>query len=298
MADRPKKPTLADEIVMVGVQPHPFRDLYHWLLKANWSHVIGLITVLFLGVNVLYAFAYLALGGIANSTGTFADAFFFSVQTMGTIGYGAMYPQSLAANVLVTSEAVVGLLVTALATGLVFQRFSQPRAYVVFSSRLVISEVDGVPTLMGRLGNDRNDLIVDAEMHLDLVRTAKTKEGHLLYRSAELKLVRNRAASLSRTWSVMHVITPDSPLYGLTPEQAITEELAATLSVSGVDEVTHQTVHAHERYDTDYIVFGARLVDTLTPLPTGTLQLDLSKFDDIEPTAPTASFPFSWKPKP
>jgi inward rectifier potassium channel len=296
MADRPKKPTFADEVVMVGVTPHPFRDLYHWLLKAEWAHVIAIITVLFLGVNVLYALAFLVVGGIANATGSFSDAFFFSVQTMGTIGYGAMYPQSMAANVLVTSEAVVGLLVTALATGLVFQRFSQPRAYVVFSSRLVISEVDGVPTLMGRLGNDRNDLIVNAEMHLDIVRTVKTKEGHLLYRSAELKLVRHRATSLSRTWSVMHVITPDSPLYGLTPEQAVTDELAATLSVFGTDEVTHQTVHAHERYDTPYIIFGARPVDTLSPLPDGKLQLDLSKFDEIEPTQKSDTFPFSWTP--
>jgi inward rectifier potassium channel len=291
-----KKPTLADEVVVVGATPHPIRDLYHWLLKADWVHVLGLITTLFLGVNVLYALAFLAVGGIANSHGTFGEAFFFSVQTMGTIGYGAMYPQTLGANLLVTSEAVVGLLVTALATGLVFQRFSQPRASVVFGSRLAIAPIDGVPTLLGRLGNDRNDAIVNAELHLDIVRTVKTAEGTTLYRSAELKLVRSRATSLSRTWSVMHIITPDSPLYGLTPEQAIADELEASLSVFGVDEITHQTVHARERYLTHQILFGAKPVDLLSELPGGKLQLDIRRFDDMEPTQKTPSFPFSWDP--
>jgi inward rectifier potassium channel len=291
-----KKPTFADEVVVVGATPHPIRDLYHWLLKADWAPVLGLITALFLGVNVLYALAFLAVGGIANSHGTFSEAFFFSVQTMGTIGYGAMYPQTVGANVLVTSEAVVGLLVTALATGLVFQRFSQPRASVVFGSRLAIAPVDGVPTLMGRLGNDRNDAIVNAELHLDVVRTVKTAEGHTFYRSAQLTLVRSRATTLSRTWSVMHVITPDSPLYGMTPEQAVADELEASLSVFGVDEITHQTVHARERYVTHQIVFGARSVDLLSDLPGGRLQLDLRRFDELEPTPKTHSFPFSWDP--
>ncbi len=294
MAAKKKKSTLSDEVVVVGATPHPIRDLYHWLLKAGWVHVLGLITALFLGVNVLYALAFIVVGGIANSHGTFSDAFFFSVQTMGTIGYGAMYPQTMAANVLVTSEAVVGLLVTALSTGLVFQRFSQPRAYVVFSSRLAISVVDGVPTLMGRLGNDRNDAIVNAEIHLDIVRTVKTAEGTTLYRSTELKLVRHRATTLSRTWSVMHVITPDSPLFGMTPEQAIADELEASLSVFGVDEITHQTVHARERYQTHEILFGAKPVDLLTDLPGGKLQLDIRRFDEMEPTPKTESFPFSW----
>jgi inward rectifier potassium channel len=291
----PPKPKLIDEVVIVGATPHPFRDLYHWLMKASWVHVLGLVATSFLAINALYAVAYMQVGGIANAApGSWVDAFFFSVQTMGTIGYGSMYPTSLWANLLVTSEAVVGLLVTAVATGLVFQRVSQPRAQVVFSSRLAICVVDGVPTLMGRLGNDRNDAIVNAQLNLDCVRTVVTKEGTTMYRSAELKLVRSRASSLSRTWNVQHVIDQDSPLFGLTPESAKAVELEAVVSVFGVDEVTNQTVHARERYRTQEIVFGARLVDLLSELPDGRLQLDVRRFDDLEPTPATEAFPWSW----
>jgi inward rectifier potassium channel len=299
VAARRKKPTLADEIEVVGATRHPLRDVYHWLLKANWFHVLSLITTVFLLVNVLYALAFFELGGIANAReGSFADAFFFSVQTLGTIGYGSMYPVSMAANVLVTSEAVANLLVTALSTGLIFARFSQPRASVIFSSRLVISELDGQPTLMGRLGNDRNDAIVNAEISVDIVRTVRTKEGSTLYRSASLHLVRSRANSLTRTWTVMHVITEESPLFGVTPESAVREELEAVVSVFGVDEVTHQTVHARERYQTSDLIFGARLRDLLSELPSGKLQLDVRGFDEIDPTPATPGFPWSWSPGP
>jgi inward rectifier potassium channel len=297
MATRKRKPTLADAVVVVGATPHPIRDLYHWLLKAGWMQVLAFIVALFLGANALYALVFLELGGIANAApGSFADAFFFSVQTMGTIGYGAMYPTSRAAHLVVTSEAVVGLLVTALATGLVFARFSQPRASVIFSSRLSISPVDGVPTLMARLGNDRNDAIVNAEIHLTIVRTVKTKEGATFYRSTPLKLLRDRATTLSRTWNVMHVIDADSPLYGITPQQAIADELEVGIAVFGTDEVTHQSVHASERYLTAELIFGARPVDLLRELPDGRLELDVRRFDALEPTPATEAFPYSWTP--
>jgi inward rectifier potassium channel len=200
------------------------------------------------------------------------------------------------ANLLVTSEAVANLLVTALSTGLIFARFSQPRASVIFSSRLVISELDGQPTLMGRLGNDRNDAIVNAEVSVDIVRTVRTKEGATLYRSAALHLVRSHATSLSRTWTVMHVINEESPLFGVTPQSAVREELEAVVSVFGVDEVTHQTVHARERYQTFDLVFGARLRDLLSERPDGKLQLDVRGFDEIDPTPATPGFPYSWSP--
>jgi inward rectifier potassium channel len=204
----------------------------------------------------------------------------------------------MAANLLVTSEAVANLLVTALSTGLIFARFSQPRASVIFSSRLVISELDGQPTLMGRLGNDRNDAIVNAEISVDIVRTVRTREGATLYRSASLHLVRSRANSLTRTWTVMHVITGESPLFGVTPQSAVREELEAVVSVFGVDEVTHQTVHARERYQTSDLIFGARLRDLLSERPDGKLQLDVRGFDEIDPTPATPGFPWSWSPGP
>jgi inward rectifier potassium channel len=288
--------SFADEVVVLGAEKHFFRDLYHALLKANWWQVIGLITGLFLLVNVFFACSYLAVGGLVNArAGNFADAFFFSVQTMGTIGYGSVYPGTLAANLLVTSEAVVGLLVMALSTGLIFQRFSQPRAEVVFSKCFCISLVDGVPTLMGRLGNDRSDPIVNAEIHIDAVRTVKTAEGHLLYRSSNLKLVRDRAISLFRTWNVMHTIDESSPLYNVTPASATADELELSVLVTGIDGVTNQQIHARCRYETHEILFGARPVDLLRERSDGKFELDIRKFDHLEPTPATPTFPYHWE---
>ncbi len=287
--------SFTDEVVVIGAAKHPFRDLYHWLLKANWWQVIGLIVSLFLGVNLLFALGYLTIGGLVNARpGNFWDAFFFSVQTMGTIGYGAVYPGTLAANALVTAEAIAGLLVTALSTGLIFQRFSQPRAEVVFSRFFCIGVVDGVPTLMGRLGNDRSDPIVNAEIHLDLIRTIITAEGHTLYRSSKLTLVRDRAMSLFRTWNIMHTIDASSPLLGMTPQTAKANEVELSILVTGTDGVTNQHIHARSRYVTDEIIFGARPVDLLKERSDGKFEIDIRKFDDLEPTQATESFPFRW----
>ncbi len=298
MAFRVKSKAYGDEVSIIGVTPHPLRDSYQWLVKAPWYAVLGVVTAIFLLGNALYALAYLKLGGVMHARpDSFEDAFFFSVQTMATIGYGDMYPASRAANTLVTSEAIVGLLITALATGLVFQRFSQPRSSIIFTSRLVITQVDGVPTLMARIGNDRHDAVINAEIRLDLIKTTTTLEGATLYRSTEVKLVRNRAMSLSRAWNVMHVIDADSPLNGLTPEGAVTQEIEAALSVFGFDEVTHQVVSGRRRYETRDILFGAKPVDILRDLGNGQFEIDVRKFDLIEPTPATERFPFTWKPE-
>ena len=180
----------------------------------------------FLFANAAFALAYTVVGGVAHlAPGSFSEAFFFSVQTMGTIGYGAMYPESFGANLLVVAETIVGLTLLALATGLVFAKFSRPTARVMFTREAVICPVNGVPALMFRLGNERGNRIVDTQIRAVLVRTERTSEGAKFYRSVDLKLARDRALSLSRSWSVMHSIDEHSPLYGLTPEQLIEQEV-------------------------------------------------------------------------
>src|SRR5262249_32459979 len=172
-----------------------------------------------------------------------------SVQTMGTIGYGAMYPASRAANVIVVLESIVGLLITALATGLVFVRFSLTRPRMVFSRYAAISLMDGVPTLMIRLGNDRSNQIYDAQIRLILTTTTRTAEGVPFYRSADLKLVRDRAPALARSWSILHRLDEQSPLHGQTPESLASVDAGLLLSVSGVDDTSLQAVHARWTYE-------------------------------------------------
>jgi inward rectifier potassium channel len=282
------------EFHIVGGRRPGLRDLYHGLLRVPWWAAMATIVGGYLALNLLFAALYLVEGGVANArAGSFADAFFFSVQTMGTIGYGAMYPATPAANALVVAESVTGLLATALATGLVFARFSLTRARVVFSSRVAIAPMDGVPTVMIRLGNERRrNQIVDTHCRLTLSETTRTAEGVTMYRSLDLALVRAKASVITRSWTVQHRITPDSPLFGHTPESMVKGEVELNLALSGTDETSLQPIHARKLWFAREIVWGARLADVLTETEGGNMLLDLRRFHDLEPTEPTPDFPY------
>lgn len=287
-----------NDIIVSGARAHPLRDAYHLILRMRWWGVLATIAGSFLLLNALFALGYMATDGVAGARpGSFRDAFFFSVQTMGTIGYGAMYPTTTAANWLVVAESVVGLITTALATGVVFTRFQQTQGQLVFSKRAVISPMNGVPTLQFRLGNDRASTIFEAIVRVVLIRTERTEEGVLFYRMYDLPLVRDRSAALARSFNVMHVIDEKSPFYRMTPEKCIGEEVEIGVSVVGTDDTSLQPVHARYRYFPKDLVWGARLADVLSDLPHGRIKLDLSKFHDVVPTKPTATFPYP-RPEP
>jgi inward rectifier potassium channel len=285
-----------DGVVVVGAAAHPLRDVYHSLLRMRWWGVIAAITVTFLAINAVFAAGYAAVGGVSGvRPGSFPDAFFFSVQTMGTIGYGAMYPVGTAANVLVVTEAVIGIVLTALATGIVFARFSQTSSQILFSSRACISPMNGVPTLSLRIGNDRASTIFEAQVRVAVVRTERTSEGVTLYRLYDAVLARDRSPVLARSWSVMHIITESSPLFGATPESCVRDEVELIVTVVGTDDTSLQPVHGRHRYVAGDILWGARLGDVLSELPDGRLQLDVRRFQDLVLTEPTETFPY---PKP
>ena len=205
---------------MIGA-PRVLGDWYHALLQMTWSALIAFIAAAFLGVNALFALLYLHVGGVAHARpGSFADAFYFSVQTMGTVGYGAMYPDSNGANVIMVTESVVSLIVTALATGLVFSKFARPIGRVAFSRYAVIAPMEGVPTLMLRVGNERGNSIVEASIHLTFSRTIRTAEGVVFYKLLDLKLVRERSPAVARSWTVLHEIEPGEPALRSDPRVA------------------------------------------------------------------------------
>jgi inward rectifier potassium channel len=151
--------------------------------------------------------------------------------------------------------------------------------------------MDGVPTLMVRLGNERRSAIIDAHFRMTLVRTTRTAEGVTIYRATEMSLLRNRAAALARSWMIAHRIEPGSPLHGDTPESLSATEVEITVEVAGVDDTALQPVHARKVFPAASIVWGARLADVITETD-NLMILDLAKFHDIEPTAPTESFPY------
>ncbi len=281
---RVNQPVVEPDIVVVGGTRAPFRDVYHAFLRLTFVEALALILGGIIGINVLFALAYLATGGIANAApGSFVDAFSFSMQTIVTIGYGQMYPASGAAKLVSDVEAMSGLMITALSTGLLFTKFSQTRATLTFAKRAVVCIQDGIPTLIMRIGNERANLIVEAQARVVLTRTERTAEGRLFYRMYDLKLVRDRSISFTGIWQVMHRITLESPLYGATSADLAAQEAEIACAVVGIDDTSLQPIHGKKVWSDADILFGHRLADMLDPQPDGKLWVHINRFDDVEP---------------
>jgi inward rectifier potassium channel len=280
-----------EDVEVVGGQSRFGRDIYHFFLRAPWWVDLGVLSTVFVGANLLFAFAYHLVGGVFGAHG-FADEFFYSVETMGTIGYGEMYPTTRAAHAIVTCEALAQIFLLAVTTGLVFAKFSIPRARVQFAKHPTIGPYDGVPTLQFRIGNERDSRLLEAVIRVVMLRTEKTKEGVTIYRMHDLRLERDRSPALSRSWTVLHHIDNKSLLHGATPESLERDEVEIILTLSGTDELSVQQLHAQMRYEAKDIRWGARHADMLSERPDGKLRLDLTQFHEIVPTPPTDEFPY------
>ncbi len=268
---------------VVGDERAFLRDAYHTFLRLPWIGSFAVIAAGFFAANLVFAAVYMVVGGVGGTDGGFVDALSFSVQTMATIGYGVMHPSSGGATTVMIVESMVGIIVTALATGLVFAKFSRPTTRVAFSKVCVITTFEGKPTLTFRVGNRRSNVIVEATIHLVCVVTTQTAEGETFYKAHDLKLVRDRQVGMTRGWTVMHQIDESSPLNGLDSAGLAKAEAELYIALTGIDDVTVQTIHTIHRYvDTDIRV-GHRFVDTMQALPDGTFLVDLSKFDEVVP---------------
>jgi inward rectifier potassium channel len=259
-------------------------DLYFYLTTVSWAGLLLIIVGLFVAINCVFALAYMIDGGVANARpGSFADAFFFSVQTMATIGYGTMAPRSLFSNVMVSVEAMSGLTALAVVTGLVFARFSRPTARVRFSRLAVVAPRDGVPSLMFRAVNQRANRIVEAQIHVVVSRWETSREGESMRRFYDLALSRGRNALFSLSWTVMHPIVPGSPLFGENAASFKASRSLIVASLVGMDESFLQTVHARYVWTADEIAWGMRFADVLQELPDGSFSIDYSRFDEVVP---------------
>jgi inward rectifier potassium channel len=273
------------EIMGMGVWYSYWRDPYHLLLTIPWTAFLALIAGLYVATNTLFALAYLAGGDCIENArpGYFLDAFFFSVQTLASIGYGAMYPKTTYANTIVTIEAMAGLVGIAVMTGLAFARFSRPTARVLFSHVAVITPHEGVPTLMFRAANERRNQILEAQMRVYLMRDEVTAEGQFMRRFHDLKLLRSQTPSFMLSWSAMHPIDEYSPLYGMTPESLIQTKTTLVISLSGIDETVAQVVHARHNYSANDILWNYRFVDIIHYTDEGHRYIDYNEFHDILP---------------
>lgn len=281
---RPRRQPQGYTFWTIGEERAVLRDAYHTFLHLPWPASLGLIALGLLGVNLVFAILYYVVGGVGGMrTGSFFEAFVFSVQTLGTIGYGGMAPTTDAANTIMIVESVTSVIVIALATGLVFSKFARATARVAFSTCAVITRHEGKPTLMFRVGNRRANTIVEAHVRVIASVTRITAEGATFYKLLDLPLVRDRMTGMRRGWSVMHVIDEQSPLFGMSSEDLARAEVELEISLLGFDDVTMQTVHAIHTYSDSQIKPGYRFADTLRALPGGDMILDLTKFDVIVP---------------
>lgn len=260
-----------------------WNDLYHWLVDIKWRYFIALLALVYFGANAIFALLYMSGGDCIHGArpGSFADAFFFSIQSSSTIGYGAMYPKTTWANTLVALESFTGLLITAVSTGLVFAKFARPTARVAFSDKALITDFDGAPTLMFRMANMRGNQLVGATLTVMFARFERTIEGEELRRFYELDLQRDRTSMFVLSWTAFHTIDEDSPLFGYTPAQWREDTAEVVVSLSGIDGTFSQNVHARHSYTIDDIVHDAHFVDVITVLDDGRVQLDYSRLHDI-----------------
>jgi len=257
---------------------------YHLLLTIPWPGFLALLSLSYVLANAVFALAYMVSGGIENARpGSFFDAFFFSVQTMASIGYGFMHPTTAFANLIVTVESLVGLLGLAMATGLGFARFSKPTARVLFSQVAVIMPFNGIPTLIFRTANKRRNQILEAQLQVSLLRDEITVEGEFMRRFYDLNLVRSRNPAFALTWSAMHPIDETSPLYGATADSLIEEEATITVSLAGLDETVAQPIHARHIYTAQEILWNMRFVDVLKWTDDGQRYIDYNHFHDVMP---------------
>lgn len=264
-------------------------SVYHALLRMSWPRFLATLAGGYLVANALFAAGYLACGpaalvGAADpSVGRFLAAFFFSVQTLATIGYGHTYPAGLAANTLVVLESLTGVLGFALATGLLFARFSRPTARIVFSRRAVIAPYRGGQAFMFRIANARRSELIELQANV-LLSLLEDSDGRRIRRFYTLPLERQHVAFFPLSWTIVHPIDELSPLNARTQAELLAREAEILVLLTGIEETFSQTVHARSSYRAGEIVWAARFADVFhRDADDGDLTIDMGRLHDIEP---------------
>ena len=273
------------EIVGMNAWYSHWRDPYHLILTIPWQGFSASIIGAYLGTNVIFALLYLAGGDcVANAApGAFWDRFFFSVQTLGSIGYGAMFPKTVYANAVVTIESMSSLIGIAMLTGLAFARFSNPTARVAFSEVATIAPHDSVPTLSFRMANRRSNQILEAQVKVYLMRDEVTSEEQYIRRIYDLPLIRSQSPSFALSWLALHPINESSPLSGMTPDALVETNSTIVVTLSGVDETVTQMMYARHAYAPQDILWNHRFVDLVYKAPDGDRYMDYKHFHDVMP---------------
>jgi inward rectifier potassium channel len=268
-----------------GFSPLSYLNGYHAMLTMTWPRFLTIVTMVYLGMNALFAVLYLLCGaeglggaGAVQMGGPFLRAFFFSVETFATIGYGNVYPATTMSNWIMTLEAIVGILSVALLTGLVFARFARPTAALLFSRNAVIAPYQGKSGFMFRITNARSNQLMELEAKVQFTRIDGKGRNY-----TQLKLERTKVVFFPLSWTIVHPIDEASPMFGWTHDDLVRTDTEFLILISGIDETFAQTVHARMSYKAHEILVGMKYSNMYNPIAKdGTISIDVSKLSDVE----------------
>ncbi len=260
-------------------------DPYYIALSLSWPTFALVALLIEIAVNTLFASLYLAQpGSIANARpGSFGDAFFFSLETLATVGYGTMSPDTTYGHIVSAFEIFSGMALTAVLTGLLFVRFSRPKSKVLYSNHALVAMHNGQPTLMLRIGNGRLTLLTDAAAKLGVLLSSDTTEGQTFRRLHDLPLLRTEMQVFVLTWTLMHTLDEDSPFYGYDAARLVQDDVRLFLSLDARDQSLGARVQDVQTYGPADIVFGQRFADVITRGASGHTTADLTRLDSLEP---------------
>lgn len=288
---RPPKPIAVGRaefgLWRLGVARFDLRDPYHLAVSLSWPRFILLMIGVWLTLNLIFAALYvLSPGDVANTTpGSFSDVFFFSVETLATVGYGVMAPATLYGHILSAAEIVTGTAFTAIVTGLLFVRFSRPKAKILYAENAVITTRNGSPALMLRIANGRQSLMTGANVRLFALLAENTKEGGFFRRIHDLHVMQSHLPVFLMPWTVVHLINESSPLFGHTAETLSAATARIFVTIEARDQALSALVQDTKDYPIDHIRFGLHFADAVTVDESGNAIADLSRISVLEQDA-------------
>jgi inward rectifier potassium channel len=273
---------------------NPFHayNVYTWLIRIGWWQFTSLVVGWYLAVNTLFAVFYWLIG-VENLTGidrsnvleSFMDAFFFSAQTLTTVGYGRIAPVHIPASTVAAIESMVGLMGFALVTGLLYGRFSRPLPNLAFSKRMLVAPYNGGRALMFRLANKSQNQLIEAEVSMALAYREPDAQGKMMTQYRGLPLELRTVQFMPLSWTLVHAITPESPVYGWTQDDFALRNVEIIVSFKATDDTFMQTLHDRTSYLFEEIVWGAKFIRVFDPQPDGSTVLHLDRIDEHEPVA-------------
>jgi inward rectifier potassium channel len=272
------------ELIKTGAARFDIRDPYTIAITVTWGSFFLLLLLIELLINAAFAILYtLVPGCLTNVTpGSFVEAFFFSIETLATVGYGTVSPANLYGHIVSAIEILCGLIFTAIITGLIFVRFSKPRPNILFADQAVITKHNGIPTLMIRVANGRRTAMAGAVAEAAVFKPTVSSEGRALRQVCELKLIRDTMPLFMLTWTIMHVINEDSPLYGLDLDNLSSTDLLIVLTIQARDHTAGEDVFDLRFYNAERILAGMAYQDAISFDEQGRPNADLSKLSHIE----------------